>query len=172
MISAIVAADDNWGIGRANKLLAHIPEDMKFFKNRTMNSVVIMGRKTYESLPKRPLPNRYNIVITSKINDGNVLEVKEDGVVYVNMETLKSMLPHLSKFPFDIYIIGGGMVYKELLPYCEQVYITNIYKIYDDADTFFPNIDEMPEWDVEWTSEIKKHNDIYYQFCTYKRKEV
>lgn len=172
MIKAIVAADDNWGIGRGNKLLAHIPEDMEFFKEKTMNNIVIMGRKTYESLPKRPLPNRFNIVITSNIDKDNVLEIKNDNVIYVNMDALKSMLPYLSMLPFDIYVIGGGMIYKELLPYCEQLYITNIYKIYDDADTFFPNIDDMPEWEIVWASDIKEHNDINYQFCTYKKKEV
>lgn len=172
MIKAIVAADDNWGIGRGNKLLAHIPEDMEFFKEKTMNNIVIMGRKTYESLPKRPLPNRFNIVITSNIDKDNVLEIKNDNVIYVNMDTLKSILPYLSMIPFDIYVIGGGMVYKELLPYCEQLYITNIYKIYDDADTFFPNINDMPEWELVWVSDIKTHKDIDYQFCTYQKKEV
>lgn len=168
MINAIVAVDNNWGIGSNNKLLANIPEDMKFFKEKTMNSIVIIGRKTYESLPKKPLPNRTNVVITSNIDKENVLEVKKDGVVYVNMDTLKSILPYIS---INTFIIGGGMIYKELLPYCEQVYVTHIYKTYDNADTFFPNIDDMPEWEVEWTSEIKEYNNTYYQFLTYKNKE-
>lgn len=170
MISAIVAVDNNWGIGSNNKLLASIPEDMKFFKEKTMNEVVIMGRKTYESLPKKPLPNRANIVITSNTGKDNVLEIKKDGVMYVNMELLKSILPYFSAFPFNAFIIGGGMIYKELLPYCECAYVTKIFNSYDNADTFFPNIYNMPEWEIEWASDIKTHNDIDYQFCTYKRK--
>ena len=168
MISAIVAADDNWGIGRGNKLLAHIPEDMKFFKEKTMNNVVIMGRKTYESLPKKPLPNRTNIVITSKET-----HFKEDDTMFVSMDFIKAYLKTLSDdAPINYYIIGGGTIYRELLPYCECAYVTKIFNSYDNVDTFFPNIDDMPEWGIEQTSEIKEHNDIYYQFCTYKKKEV
>lgn len=170
MISAIVAVDNNWGIGSNNKLLANIPEDMKFFKEKTMNSMVIMGRKTYESLPKKPLPNRTNIVITSKFGD---LHYLEDGTMFVSMNFIKTYLKWLpDNAPIDCYIIGGGTIYKELLLYCECAYVTKIFNSYDNVDTFFPNIDDMPEWDIEQTSEIKKHNDINYQFCTYKKKEV
>lgn len=168
MISAIVAVDNNWGIGSNNKLLASIPEDMKFFKEKTMHEVVIMGRKTYESLPKKPLPNRTNIVITSKF-DKSYLE--KDGLFFVSMDFIKMYLETLSiNVPINYYIIGGGTIYKELLPYCECAYVTKIFNSYDNVDTFFPNIDDMPEWDIEQTSEIKEHNDINYQFCTYKKR--
>ena len=170
MISAIVAVDNNWGIGSNNKLLASIPEDMKFFKEKTMHEVVIMGRKTYDSLPKKPLPNRTNVVITSKF-DKSYLE--KDGVFFVSMDFIKMYLKTLSiNVPINHYIIGGGAVYNELLPYCDNAYVTKIFNSYDNVDTFFPNIDDTTEWEVEQTSEVKRHNDICYQFCTYKKKEV
>ena len=71
----------------------------------------------------------------------------------------------------DIYIIGGGKVYKELLPYCERVYFTRVLHTYENADTFFPNIDEMNEWKMTSEGEIKEHNGVQYQFCIYDKKE-
>lgn len=168
MISAIVAVDNNWGIGSNNKLLANIPEDMKFFKEKTVHNVVIMGRKTYESLPKKPLPNRTNVVITSKFGD---FHWEKDGTMFVSMKFIKTYLKCLpDNTPIDYYIIGGGTIYKELLPYCNNAYVTKIFNSYENVDTFFPNIDDMPKWEIEQTSEIKEYNDINYQFCTYKKR--
>ena len=174
MISAVVAVDKNYGIGRNNKLLAHIPEDLKNFKRLTANSIVIMGRKTYESLPNKPLPKRVNIVISSNVDEDLIFEVKEDGAIFIRLNDAKKMLEHISEYncPLDIYIIGGGMIYKELLPYCEKVYLTKIYHAYDDVDTYFPNIENVPEWELAISSDIREYNNTEYQFCLYKRDDT
>lgn len=165
MIAAVVAADENWGIGSNNELLAHIPDDLKNFKRLTENNVIIMGRKTYESLPNKPLPNRTNIVISSK---NHMLEDK--GTLFVSMDFIKMFLETQSNDALsDCFVIGGGMIYKELLPYCEKVYVTKIHKSFNNVDTYFPNIDNMPEWEMTMVSEIRKYNDIEYQFCIYRR---
>lgn len=169
MISAIVCADANFGIGCQGKLLDTIPEDMKFFKKKTNNSIVIMGRKTYDSLPNKPLSDRVNIVITSNIDDKNLMEVRKEGIIYTDIDAIKGVLENSQILPWDIYIIGGGTIYKELLPYCERIYITKILHAYDNVDTYFPNIDAMLEWILAFESDIKEYNGIKYKFCVYDR---
>ena len=168
MISAIVCVDENWGIGNNGNLLVHIPEDMKFFREKTIDSVVIMGRKTYDSLPLKPLPQRTNIVITSTNNN----RPDEEDTFFVSMEFTKTYLDMLHNSPVEYFIIGGGQIYKELLPYCECAYVTKVFRCYNKADTYFPNIDNMPEWEIKSASEIKEHNNIKYQFCEYRKKGV
>ena len=169
MITTIVCTDLNYGIGSKNELLIHIPEDMKFFKQQTDDSVVIMGRKTYDSLPNKPLPNRTNIVITSNTS------LKSTGqTIFSSIEYIKNWLFNKRDATRDnenIYIIGGGEIYKELLPYCDKVYLTKVFKTYENADTFFPNIDEMHEWKLTNSSEVKEYNNIQYQFLTYEKGE-
>lgn len=169
MIASVVAVDQNWGIGSKGDLLVHIPEDMKHFKEITSGHSVVMGRKTYDSLPKKPLPKRTNIIVTSKANNAPILQ--DDNSLLSNMEYIKVWLssPNVIKDNDGIYVIGGGMIYNELLQFCERVYITKVLKSYDNADTFFPNIDKMPEWDLSSTSEIKEYDGIKYQFCIYDR---
>lgn len=173
-IACIVCVDENWGIGSNNKLLTHIPEDMKFFKEITENNLVIMGRKTYDSLPNKPLPNRCNCVITSKIKEGNIMELNNNGTIFATMDSMKASLSNIDQnwFPFNIYIIGGGAIYKELLPYCEHAYVTKVFHSYDNVDTFFPNIDNMKEWQLMNTSKIKEYNNIKYQFYIYNRSDI
>lgn len=168
MIATIVAIDKNYGIGSKGDLLAHIPEDMKNFKKITTNNIVIMGRKTWDSLPNKPLQNRINIVITSYANPQYSYS---NNTVFCNMDFVKSFLSSnkFLRFYNNVYIIGGGKIYKELLPFCEQVYITKILHEYEDVDTYFPNIDNMPEWEMTSESEIKEHNDLQYQFCIYDK---
>lgn len=171
MIACIVAADNNWGIGSNNDLLAHIPEDMKMFKEITTGGSIVVGRKTYDSLPKKPLPNRTNIIITSEAKEKP--ELKKSNTIIANMEYIKTWLSNdeVIRDNNGIYIIGGGMIYKELLPFCERVYITKIHQTYDNADTYFPNIDDMPEWEMTSSSEIKEYNGVRYQFCIYDRTD-
>lgn len=169
MISAIVCADANFGIGCQGKLLDTIPEDMKFFKKKTNNSIVIMGRKTYDSLTNKPLPDRINIVVTSNIDDRNLMEVRKEGIIYAEINAIKGVLENSKILPYNIYIIGGGTIYKELLPYCERIYITKILDTYDNVDTYFPNIDAMLEWILTSESDIKEYNGIKYKFCVYDR---
>lgn len=171
MISAIVCVDSNWGIGYQGELLAHIPEDMKLFREITKGNIVAMGRKTWDSLPKKPLEKRMNCVITSKVD---LIEYNRDDNYYLmTLDYAKDIFPILSRHGLlDIFVIGGGVIYKELLPYCDKIYITKILHGYDNVDTYFPNIDNLPEWEIESESKVKEHNDIKYQFCTYKKKEV
>lgn len=168
MITAIVCVDKNWGIGYNGKLLAHIPEDMRFFKETTTNSVVIMGRKTYDSL-KRPLPHRVNVVITSKTN--LPCEIDENGVIFVSMDFAKLYLSTVCPWVANHYIIGGGQIYEELLPYCHKAYVTKVDYAYENVDTYFPNLDKMQNWKmrVEEYGEEKMHQGIEYKFCVYKK---
>ena len=138
-MNLIVAADKNWGIGKDNKLLVSIPSDMKFFRQETMGKVVVMGRKTLESFPNGlPLKNRTNVVLTSDKN----YQVKDAVIVH----SIDEVLEELKKYDDDeIYVIGGGKVYEELLPYCDVAHVTKIDFAFE-ADTHFPNRDEDSEW--------------------------
>ena len=162
MISAIVAVDENFGIGFNGDLLEHIPEDLKRFKQLTTNKTIIMGRKTWESLPNKPLPDRLNIVITSK--ERSLGEM----TVFTSFEEVYSRATHI--MPEDEwFIIGGGSIYKEFLPICDKVYLTKIMVSHENVDTYFPNIELMDNWKCIEQSEIKQYNDISYQFKTYSR---
>lgn len=160
MISAIVAVDNNWGIGFNGDLLEHIPEDLRRFKELTFNKVVIMGRKTWDSLPKKPLPNRLNLVITRQ---GRFID---EMTVFLSLEEIISRLNHLDNED-HWFIIGGGEIYKTLLPFCDNVYVTKIFKTYDKVDTYFPNLDNDPNWEIKEQSEVKTYKDIQYQFQLY-----
>ena len=162
MISAIVAVDENFGIGFNGDLLEHIPEDLKRFKQLTTNKTIIMGRKTWESLPNKPLPDRLNIVVTSKERSF------EEMTVFTSFEEVYSRATHI--MPEDEwFIIGGGSIYKEFLPICDKVYLTKIMVSHENVDTYFPNIELMDNWKCVEQSEIKQYNDISYQFKTYSR---
>lgn len=138
MISAIVAIDKNWGIGYNGELLAHIPEDLKRFKSLTENNIVVMGRKTWDSLPNKPLSNRVNYVITRESRPSSA------NVSFFDMNCIKMEMQ--KKKDYNYFIIGGGEIYRQLLPYCDRVYITKIYKDYKNVDTYFPNIEDNSEW--------------------------
>ena len=162
MISAIVAVDNNWGIGYNGDLLEKIPEDMKYFKELTTNNVVVMGRKTWDSLPKKPLPNRINIVIT------NQKKSEENGAKFMTLED--AMRYAIVNRPTDVFIIGGGQIYKKLLPICSRVYVTKILKNHKDVDTYFPNLDKNPKWETSTCTELRfSEKDIPYAFLTYDR---
>ncbi|HOO26202.1 MAG TPA: dihydrofolate reductase [Clostridiales bacterium] len=161
-MQAIVAVDKNWGIGYKNELLFHVPEDMKFFKEKTLGKVVVMGKNTFLSLPgQNPLPNRVNIVLSRSKN------FNPDGIVLIN--SLEDLLEKLQEFESeDIFIVGGQSVYKMMLPYCHKIYVTH----FDEevtADTFFPNLGEMPEWKKTFTSEKILSKGHTFSFNTYER---
>ena len=169
MVCAIVCADKNWSIGYKGNLLVHIPEDMRFFRNKTVNNVVIMGRKTYDSLPSRPLPYRTNIVITSKVEEH--YEIDKNGTIFVSMDFIKTLLENLSsESSVNFYIIGGGQIYKELLPCCNRVYVTKVNYAYENVDTYFQNLDKDSEWSLTSESEEKEHIGIKYKFTIYDKK--
>ena len=159
----ILAADENWGIGKDGDLLCHIPGDLKFFKEKTLGKTVVMGRTTLESLPGgRPLPKRENIVITSK------KDLTVEGALVVHSEA-ELMDVIAGKNGDDVVIIGGAMVYKEFLDRCDTCYITKIYKKFD-ADRFFTDLDQDPGFQVVWESDVQEENGIRYQWFEYKRK--
>ena len=161
MISAIVAVDNNWGIGFNGDLLEHIPEDLKYFKELTSGHCVMMGRKTWDSLPKKPLPNRKNYIISSSqptiLGDNTIRFQMDDAITFLNYVWE------------DVFIIGGGKIYKELLPYCDRVYVTKIFKDHDQIDTYFPNLDNSDEWAPAMQSALHTYKDLTYQFWQYDR---
>ena len=162
MISAIVAVDNDWGIGYNGELLEHIPEDLKYFKALTTGHTVVMGRKTWDSLPKKPLPNRLNIVITSQERHF------EEMTAFISFGEAVSRMKHIYNDE-EWFIIGGGQIYKELLPFCERVYVTKIHKSHENVDTYFPNLDEMEDWYCSVVGELQTYNDISYSFYQYER---
>lgn len=150
-MNAIVAADMHKGIGKNGDLLIHIKADMKRFRELTENHVVIMGRKTLESLPNgKPLKNRTNVILTRN------LDYHPDGCIVVHsIDEIKNGI--LTNFNSkDVFVIGGGEIYKQLLPLCDTVYMTYLDRIFD-ADTFFP---ELPN--TEWSLENEDISDILY----------
>lgn len=157
----IAAVDKNFAIGKDNGLLASIPADMKFFRETTSGHTIVMGSKTYLSFPKRPLPNRTNIVISH--SPENYSEVTAFG-------SIEDFLAYAKTATDDIYVCGGAMVYKELLPYCTHALITKIDQVFD-GDAFFPNIDEMPEWELISESETVETGGYNIKFTTYENKE-
>ena len=158
----IVAVDKNWGIGKNNDLLVSIPADMKMFRTETSGKVVVMGRKTLESFPGGlPLKNRTNIVLS-----GNP-DYQVKGAIVVH--SLQELLEEIKKYPKDqVYCIGGDSVYKMLLPYCDTAQVTKIDFAYE-ADRYFPNLDEMPQWQVAAESEEQTYSDLEYRFVRYER---
>ena len=138
-MNAIAAVDANWAIGNKNRLLTSIPADMKFFREKTMGHVVVMGRKTLESFPNGlPLKNRVNIVLTANRS----YKVKDAIIVHTKEELLEELKKYDSN---ELYVIGGGSIYEMLIPYCDTAYITKIDHAYA-ADTYFPNLDQMDDW--------------------------
>ena len=166
-MTEIVAVDKNWGIGRDNKLLLSIPEDMKFFRAKTLGKTVILGRKNLESFPGgKPLPKRRNIVLSSTLEAGEGFEVAR------SVEDLMDILGKSGcddpKNDEDIFVIGGGEVYRLLLPMCTKAYVTKMYKDLD-PDCYFPDLDADSEWEVCEKSEMNEYEGTEYQYLTYKR---
>ena len=161
-MNLIVAVDKNWAIGNKNKLLVSIPADMKFFRETTMGKVVVMGRKTLESFPNgMPLKRRTNIVLTRDKN----YQVKDAVVVH----SLDELLNELKQYDEEeIYVIGGESIYRLLLPYCKVAHITKINHAYE-ADTYFPNLDEMSDWEITGISDEQTYFDLEYEFVRYER---
>lgn len=161
-MNLIVAVDKNWAIGKGNELLVSIPQDMKFFRETTMGKVVVMGRKTLESFPGgQPLKKRINIVITRdkdyKVNDAIVVHSVEEA------------LEELKKYEREeIYVIGGESIYRQMLPYCSLAHVTKINHAYE-ADTYFPNLDEMDDWEITGVSDEQTYFDLEYEFVRYER---
>lgn len=162
-MKAILSADKNWGIGYNNKLLVSIPSDMKFFRQTTTGGVVVMGRKTLESFPNGlPLKNRTNIVLTGNQD----YDVKDAVIVHSQDELMEELRKYAAD---DIYVIGGESIYRMLLPECDTVLVTKIDRAFQ-ADTYFPNLDEMDEWEMTEEGEEQTCFDLEFRFTKYERK--
>ena len=163
-MKAIVAVDKNWGIGKKNDLLFSLPEDMKYFREKTLNKVVVMGSNTLKSFPGgKPLKNRTNIVLFP----GG--EERDDCTIVQSLDDLKLVLKNYN--PDDVFIIGGAMFYKTMLPYCDTAYVTKV-DADGDAQVFFTNLDEHPDWYLAVEGEpIQSTSGNTIRFCTYKKKQ-
>lgn len=163
-MNLIAAVDENWAIGKNNQLLVRIPADQKFFREMTTGKVVVMGRKTLESFPNgQPLKNRTNIVLTH-----NKDYVVKDAVVVHSMDELHE---ELKKYDSDdVFVIGGEKVYEQLLDECDVAHITKIDFAYD-ADAYFPNLDQNPDWEITGDSEEQTYFDLEYYFYRYEKKK-
>lgn len=162
-MNLIVAVDENWAIGNKGDLLVRIPADHKNFRNETIGKVVVLGRKTLETFPQQqPLGKRTNIILSRdpeyKVNDAIVLHSIE--------ELLEELKNYEDK---DVYIIGGDSIYKQMLPYCNVAHVTKVDHQYE-ADAYFPNLDNDPEWEITDMSEEQYYFDLTYHFIKYERK--
>ncbi len=161
-MKAIVAVDKNWGIGKNNDLLFSIPEDMKFFREKTKDKTVCMGYNTLLSFPgSKPLKNRVNIVLAPA-------DVERDDCIVVH--TLEELSKELKKYD-DAFVIGGAMFYKTMLPYCEEVYVTKV-DADGDATVFYPNLDELDNFKEVYSSDKIETNGYTIRFTTYKNFDV
>ena len=163
-MKAILHADKQWGIGKKNGLMFSIPADMKFFRETTTGNVVVMGSNTLKSFPGgNPLKNRTNIVLYP---DG---EDREDCKI---VRSLDALFTEIKKYDTQkVFVIGGAMMYKTLLPYCEEVLVTKVDAI-GGADAYFENLDENPNFELIHVSDPVETNGYTVNFCTYKNNNV
>lgn len=161
-MNMIVAVDKNWSTGNQGQLLVSIPEDKRLFREETLGKIIIMGRKTFESLPgKQPLYGRINIVLTRNIN------YKVKGAVVCH--SLSEVMEELKKYPGkESFVIGGQSIYEQFLPFTDTVHVTYIDYVYS-ADTHFPDLDKDPGWDMEAESEEQTYFDLCYTFRLYRK---
>ena len=163
-MKAIVAVDKKWGIGKKNDLLFSLPEDMKFFRSKTSGKVVIMGSNTLKSFPGgNPLKNRTNIVLYP----GG--EKRDDCIIVDSMDELKLELKKYD--PEDVFVIGGAMFYKTMLPYCSEVFVTKV-DADGGAEVFYENLDKLPNWSCAYVSDPVETNGYTIRFTTYKNSDV
>jgi len=161
----IAAVDRNWGIGRKGQLLVRIPNDQKFFRQETLGKVVVYGRKTLQTFPQgMPLEGRTNFILSRTPG----IRVK-GAFVAASVEELLKKLEAYSKE--DVYVIGGGSVYSQLLPYCDTAHITKIDHAYE-ADVYFPNLDRDSAWRIAADSDEQTYFDIAYTFLKYERRQT
>ena len=165
-MNCIVVVDQNWAIGCEGGLLFSLPTDMKRFRSLTVDGTVILGRKTLDSFPGgRPLPRRRNIVITRKVDfdrEGCEIVPSPQAALEAAAGTEEEQL----------WVIGGGSVYTALLPKCKRAFVTRVDAAAPEADTFFPNLDKLPGWEVESVSEPVEENGVTYRFVDYINTKI
>jgi len=156
----IVAVYDDWGIGRDGTQPIALSADRKFFRETTRGAMVIVGRRTIEDFPgQKPLPGRVNVALTRQ-------DIEIPGFTVVNSS---EEAVTLAKRAERAMVIGGGSIYKQMLPYCDTAYITKVHCTID-SDTYFPNLDEDPNWVLAEVLQQGEENGIDYEMCLYKRK--
>lgn len=163
-MKAILHADKEWGIGKSNGLMFSIPADMKFFRETTTGNVVVMGSNTLKSFPGgNPLKNRTNIVLFPG-------GAKRDDCVIV--QSLEELFAEIKKYDADkVFVIGGAMMYKTLLPYCTEILVTKVDAV-GGADAYFENLDKNPSFSLVRESEPVETNGYTIRFTTYKNLKV
>ena len=155
----VVNVSENWGIGKGGDQLVYISADLKRFRQLTTGKAVILGRKTLATFPGgRPLKNRTNLILS-----GSVTEI-EGAEIYSDLPSLLARLKGMA--PEQISVIGGASVYEALLPYCDKAYITKTYGDYE-ADTFFPNLDKLENWEIVNIGETQEENGVQFQYIDY-----
>ena len=156
----IVAVYDDWGIGRDGTQPVALSADRKFFRENTKGAMVIVGRRTIADFPgQKPLPGRVNVALTRQnieIPGFTVCTSPEEAV-------------ELAKTAERAMVIGGGSIYKQMLPYCDTAIVTKVH-VTPESDTYFPNLEEDPEWMLAEILQSGEENDISYEMCLYKRK--
>lgn len=156
----IVAVYDDWGIGKDGTQPVALSADRKFFRETTRGAMVIVGRRTIEDFPgQKPLPGRVNVALTrnaKKIPGFTVCANPEEAV-------------QLAKTAERAFVIGGGSVYRQMLPACDTAYVTKVHCAVE-SDTFFPNLDKDPDWELTEVLQSGEENGIPYEMCLYKRK--
>ena len=156
----IVAVYDDWGIGKDGTQQIALAADRKFFRETTRGAMVIAGRRTIADFPgQKPLPGRVNVVLTrtkQEIPGFTVATSPEEAV-------------ELAKTAQRAMVIGGGSIYRQMLPLCDTAYITKVHCT-PESDTFFPNLDADPEWELESVLQSGEEDGIAYEMCVYKRK--
>lgn len=172
MIKGIVCVDKNWAIGKVNKetgigqLLFNIPADLKYFKEKTNHNIVVMGKATYDSLPKRPLPNRINIVLWDKATS---LDCLEGCITFNTFELLLKFVKILAK-EYDVYVSGGASVYRLFLPYYDEVLVTKVDAEDKEATAFFSNLDKEESYYINSELGSGIDNGLSYTFLKYARR--
>lgn len=156
----IVAVYDDWGIGRDGTQPVALSADRKFFRETTRGATVIAGRLTIDDFPgKKPLPGRVNIALSRTVKElpgFTVCATPEEAVA-------------LSEDTDKVFVIGGGSVYRQMLGYCDSAYVTKVHTTID-SDTYFPNLDVHPDWELAEILQSGEENGISYEMCLYKRK--
>ena len=159
-MDAIVAVYDDWGIGAGGTQPVALSTDRKFFRETTRGAMVIVGRRTIDDFPgKKPLPGRVNVALTrgnAEIPGFTLCHSPEDAA-------------ELAKAAERAFVIGGGSIYRQMIPFCDRAYVTKVHAK-PESDTFFPNLDEDPAWELAEVLQSGEENGIAFEMCLYKRK--
>ena len=158
-MDAIVAVYDDWGIGKDGTQPIALSTDRKFFRETTRGALVIAGRRTVADFPGgKPLPNRVNVVLSRTVKE----------LPGFTLCSSPGEAMELAKNADKAMVIGGGSIYRQMLPFCDRAYITKVH-VTPESDTFFPNLDEAEDWELSEILQSGEEDGISYEICLYKR---